>query len=311
MSTIARSTFSAALGAAALAPLAARAQTTTLRVGAPLTDSFGTPWFIKDAGAFARSGYDVELSTIPAASAVAAAVAGGALELGVSDLVSTAQAVQKGVPIAMIAPCGLYSSSEPVTALYVAKSSPIQKPKDLEGHSLAVPQIGGLSTAALRAWLAENKVDIDKVKIVEVPQPSANVAIVRGTVDSGILGEPFITPVKNDIRDVGHPLDAIAKTYVLSAWFAQRSWLDADRARSRRILDAIYETARWANGHRSETAAILARDGKMDVNMVLTMNRTRFGTSLVLAEVQPVLDASAKVKLLDRPLDASAFVWRP
>jgi NitT/TauT family transport system substrate-binding protein len=300
----------AAGGAAAFFPRPARSQAVKLRIAAPFADSFGTPFYIKDAGTFAKAGFDVDVSIIPAGAAVIAALAGNGIELGVADLVSASQAIAKGVPIAVLAPCGLYVASDPLAALYVAKDAPIRQPRDLEGRTIGLPQLAGLTTAALRSWLTSNGVDLAKVKFVEVPSPSAPAAIIRGTIDASVLGEPFITPVKTQIRDIGHPLDAIAKEYAVSAWFGSRPWLEADRARSKRVVDAIFETSRWANTHRTETLGILARDGKMDLNEIRTMVRTPYGTSLDLGQIQPVLNAAERFNFIDKALDANSIVYR-
>src|SRR5690349_12774370 len=126
---IQRRTFLAAIagaGASLAVARPARAQAVKLRMAAPFADSFGTPFYVKDAGAFARAGFDVEVTIIPAGAAVVAAIAGNGVELGVADLVSASQAISKGVPIAVLAPCGLYVASDPLAALYVAKDAPIR-----------------------------------------------------------------------------------------------------------------------------------------------------------------------------------------
>ena len=165
-----------------------------------------------------------------------------------------------------------------------------------------------MAAAAVKMWLLQNGVDPDKVKIVEMNTSSAGPAIVRGAIDSGMLGEPAYTLIRNDLREIGRPLDAIAKEFLISGWFAARSWIDADRERARRVVAAIYESNRWANAHRAETLAIFANMVKQSPEALRGLVRTRYATALVPGQIQPELDVAAKFKLIDRPVDATSLI---
>jgi NitT/TauT family transport system substrate-binding protein len=308
-----RSAFLAMLAVAATGaslPHVVRAQGAKIRIGTSINDGYAEPYYLDDAGTFARAGFAADVTSLQSGAAVIAAIAGGTLDLGVADLIASANAFNHGVPIQLIAGCGVYTSVEPSVWIAVANGSSIRRASDLQGKMLAIPQLGGMAATIVTAWLGANGVEASKVKIVEVPQPAAGAAVIRGTVDAVLLGEPFYTAVKGEVRDIGHPFDAVAKQFFIAAWFAPRSWIEADRDRAKRVVGAIYETARWANTHRSETLSILARVGKMDMDAVRNMVRVQYATSLDGSQVQPVLDVAAKYKLLDRPVDAGSFIAR-
>lgn len=308
MNRLDRSSFIAGLGAAAAGttlPRPARAQAVTVRVGSPFSDTFGAPFYAKDAGAFARAGFNLEVTSMSNAGAVAAALAGGALDLGIGDFVSSTNAIERGLPIQLIAGCGLYRSTEPNSLICVAKDSPIRSARDLVGKSCSAPTLVGLTTASIKAWLTQSGVDPERVKIVELTSSSAPASVLRGTVDAGLLAEPYYTPVKNEFRDIGHPFDAISKEFLVSAWFASRSWVEADHERAKRVIAAIYDTQRWANSHRRETLTIFADTTKMDPAKLQGMARTLYATQLLPRYVQPVIDTAVKFKLLDHPVDAT------
>ncbi len=72
-----------------------------------------------EMGFFKRAGLtNVTLQTIPTGAAMTAAVAGGAIDIAISNIVSIAQAYQRNVPFTLVAPAGLYSSSAPTSILY-------------------------------------------------------------------------------------------------------------------------------------------------------------------------------------------------
>ncbi len=301
---------SAAGSAAAASALArpARAQAATIRIGAPPGDTSGAPFYAEAAGAFARAGFDIEVSSMANAGAVAAALAGGAIDLGLGDLVSSTNAIIKGLPIELVAGCGLYRASAPNGIIGVAKDSPVRGPRDLEGKSLSVPTLVGITTAAVRACSFKTGVDADKVRIIELTSSTAPAAILRGTVAAGLLTEPSFTPIRDRFRDIGHPFDVIANQFLLSAWFASRAWVEADHQRAKRVISAIYDTQRWANTHHDETLVILASTMKLDIEQIRLMTRTLFATQLLTSDVQPILNIAERSKLIDRPVAATSML---
>ena len=308
----ARLSFLTTLGAgiaATAVPRIACAQATKLRVGGVFADSYGEPFFAKAAGAFERAGFDLEVNNLVNAGAVAAAIGGGSLEMGTGDLISGVNAIIKGVPNLLVAGCGMYSSGDAGIILAVAKDSAVKQPRDLNGKTIGIPTLVGLTTAALRNWLPENGVDLSTVKLVEISQATTVPGLQRGVIDCGLLGEPFITPNKDDIRDLGHPMDAVAKEFAQSVWYASKAWVEADRPRARRAVEAILETGRWSNTHRAETFAILVREAHLDGEKLKGMIRTPYATGpLTPAQVQPVLTAGYNAKIFDHPIDANTLI---
>jgi NitT/TauT family transport system substrate-binding protein len=304
--------------AATGAPRRAWAQNPTLHVAGVFSDLFAEPFYAKDAGAFAKAGFDLDTISLNNAGAVAAAIGGGTLELGTGDLVSGINAINAGVPIVLVAGGGLYNERTDAasTILAVAADSPIRTPKDLIGKSIGVPTIVGLATACLRNWLPAHGVDVSSVHLIEIPQSTTLPALQRGTMDAGLLSEPFVTFGKGLVRSVGSPFDAAAdlaanKQFCVSVWYASKTWFEADAARARAVVAAIYDTARWANAHRDDTFAILVRDGKLDAVKAKGMQRTTYATTLTPALIQPVITIATQNKLFAKPVDAAAIIAAP
>jgi NitT/TauT family transport system substrate-binding protein len=317
---ISRSAVIGAMGtglAAAAFPRIATAQTTTVRVAGVFSDLFAEPFYVKDAGAFAKAGFSVEPTSQYNAGAVAAAIGGGALEMGTGDLVSGVNAINAGVPIVLIAGGGLYrepmDSSSAIIA--VVADSPIHGPKDLVGKTIGVPTLVGMTTACTKAWLTSHGVTESSVRFVEMPPTVAIPALQRGTVDAALLSEPFVTFGKGMIKSAGSPYDAAAdlakaKQFCVSVWYASKPWIEADPARARRAVEAIYETARWANTHHDETFGILVRDGKLDPEKAHGMQRTMYATSLTPEIVQPALEVAAQNKMFTKAVDARTLITK-
>jgi ABC-type nitrate/sulfonate/bicarbonate transport system substrate-binding protein len=312
-----RSTFLSAVAAGAVAlavPRIAFAQATPVRLAGVFSDLFAEPFYAKAAGAFAKLGFDTSATSLNNAGAVAAALGGGALEMGTGDLVSGVNAIIAGVPVVLIAGGGLYQESlAGQQILAVANESPIHSPKDIIGKTIGVPTLVGLTTACLRAWLPDHGIPNDSVHLVEIPQSSVVPALQRGTLDLALLGEPFLTFSRGQVRSVGNPMNAAAdhapgKAFPVSVWYASKGWFEADQDRARRAVQAIYDTARWANTHHDETLDILVRDGHLDASKLGGMSRTVYATSLEPAQIQPVFDIAERFKLFPKPVDAQTVI---
>lgn len=312
-----RSAFLATFGAGIAglaAPRIALAQTQTLRISGVFSDLFGEPFYAQGAGAFAREGFAVDVTSLNNAGAVAAALGGGALDLGTGDLVSGVNAILAGVPLVLLAGGGLYQEAhQEQNILAVTNDSPIHVPTDLIGKKIGVPTLVGLTTVCLRKWLPDHGVPVDQAMLVEITQAETVPALQRGTIDCGLLGEPFITYGKGLVRSVGYPMNAVAdmspeKEFVLSVWYANENWVDADKDRARRAVRAIYDTARWANTHHAETFDLLVKYGHLDAARAAGMERSVYATSLTPELVQPVVTVAESEKVFNKPTTADALI---
>ena len=296
--------------ATAAVPRAARAQGVKLRMAGVFADPFGLPFYAKDSGAFTRAGFDVEATAIVTAGAVAAAIGRGALAIGLGHPSAAVHAINSGVPIPTVAGGAIPGEPQGESHILAALASgPIHGPKTYRQND-RVPTLVGLTTASLRAWLPQNGVPLDQVKLVEFPQTAVVAGLQRGTIDVALLSEPFITPNKSEVRDVGHPLDGIAKEFMVTMWYASKPFMEADRERARKIVAAMYETNRWANTHHAETMAILVRDGKLDGDKLKGMMRSVYATTLTPGQLQPVFNVATANKIFDRPIDANTIITR-
>ena len=98
--------------------------------------------------------------------------------------------------------------------------------------------------------------------------------------------------------------------FMIGGWFCRSDWLQQNRDAARRFVAAIYETARWANSHPDESAAILAKYAKLDPQVLKTMSRAPYGTSLTPSMLQSVFDLAYKYKAVDKHFTAAEVIAR-
>lgn len=305
----------AAASVAVSRPFVARAQSAplNLRVGATANDTYASAYYAQDMGFFTRAGLNVDLETLNNGAAIAAGIVGGALDVGVSTPIAIANAYLRGFPVVIVAAGALGSDKIRALGICVAKASGIKSPKDLEGKIVAVNVLKSGSEVSLDAWLAQGRADPGKVKVVESNFSEMGPALVRGAFAAAVISEPALTEAlkAGDVVTLGDPSLAIARQYLLSCWFAAQPFAQANPEAIRRFQRAIYAAQVWANGHQTESGAILAKYAKLDSAALAAMARAPLADQLRLSDIQPFLDAAAKYGTLSRPVAAANLAYRP
>lgn len=297
-------------GAAAAAgvPLLARAQTAKLRIGAITSDTYGEAYYADDLGFFKKAGLDVEITTMTNGTAILTAVLGGALDIGISNTVAIATAVTHGFPVGFIAGGALYLSNAPTTVLCVDGASPLHSPKELEGKTIAVSALRDMNAAGTRAWLTQGGADVAKVQFIEMAFPEMAPALRRGTVAAATIPEPQLTDAKNDVRVFAKFFDVIGKRFMNGGWFTTPDYAKKNPDVVKRFVTTIYASAKWANAHHPESAAILSKYSRVPLATTLTMTRAIYSEALDPRLIQPSVDVAFRYKLLDRAVSASEIM---
>jgi NitT/TauT family transport system substrate-binding protein len=228
----------------------------------------------------------------------------------VTSTVTLGNAIVRGVPLIAIAPCALTTPKAPAGVLCVAKSSTYKTAKDFEGKTIAVPSLKQAADLAVRAWLVAGGADVTKIQIVEMPFVQMGEGIERGLVAAACISDPALTNQlkKTEIRRFADPFAAIAPTHMVAAWFTTQQYLQSNPDAVRKVAAALTDGGKWANAHQNESAAIVARVGKVDIDIIRSENRTVFAEQLRASDLQPQLDAAFKQGFLPRAVSASEFL---
>jgi NitT/TauT family transport system substrate-binding protein len=239
--------------------------------------------------------------------ALTSALAGGALDVTISNIGSLAQAHFRGLPISVIAGSSIYSADDPATtALLVLKDSPVREPKALIGKTISMSTLHDLDQAAVMTWLEKNGVNPSLVKFLEMPLADQMSALKSRHVDAALTSGLWTNAaIQNDARILAKPNDVLGRRLQTGAWAVRNGWLDANKAVAMRLVSAIHDTAVWANHNRPATAAILEKYSKMSHDTVAKLTRVEYAEHLDPALIQPIIDACARYGFLPRRFPAS------
>lgn len=297
-----------------LVPSAARAQPAvkppvTIHVGALPAEVSGELFYGTDMGLFKKAGLDVDIQFFSNGSAIAAAVASGALDLGLSDLMSVINAHAHGLPFVYAAPGLLTTLKAPTLGLLVPAASPIKDAKDFNGKSLAVSGLHNIAQITASAWIDANGGDSKTVKFVEVPFPQLVPALAAGRIDACVANEPWMTLAsERGNRLLFMEKGALAPAFLLSGWVTTKEWAQKNPDTLARFVSAIRQIAAWANANPGASSPILAKYTKADVAVIQRMHRGLFAERFDPSYVQPVIDAAAKYGVIPAEFPAAAII---
>jgi NitT/TauT family transport system substrate-binding protein len=265
-----------------------------LRIATSPLDAAAEAYYGLDMGFFKDAGIDAQIQQIASGAAIASAVAGNAADIGFSNMISVAAAFKRNVPFTLIAPASLYIDKDPTSVLMVPKNSPLKTAKDLNGKTFGTVGLKTITEYAPRLWMDKNGGDSASVKFIELSMPQILEGFATNRIDAGIVAEPFIAQAKNVGRIFSDAYDAIAPRYLIGVWFAMAPWANAHADLVKRFQQAMTRTADWANGHTKQSGEILAKYGKFDEDVLKRMLRVVYSPRFNLAEMQPVIDLTAR-----------------
>lgn len=298
-----------ALGALAGGSTSTAQSAPVLRVATSPSDTFAEALYAQGAGFFKDAGLNVELVSLSNSGSLAAAVAGGAIDIGLGNPIAVASARAQGLPLSVIAPSALFLAKAPATVLIVAKNSTLTSAKDLEGKTVGAIEVRGTQQASIREWMSKNGADPSGVKFVELPFTTMAAMVNQNRVDAAMIGEPALSAAKPLVRIFASPYEAVAPEWDLAVWFANAGWLQKNRVTARTFVAVMSRTATWANAHQAETGAMLQKVLPLSDDVIAKMTRAQYGVKLDPQYMQPILDTAAKYGILKAPVDAKDLIF--
>ena len=299
-----------AFPAAAIAQTASPPAPATVTVGAPPSQDVGPILYAIRAGLFAKAGLTIDLQQMANGAAISAGVAGGALQIGFSSLQGVIAGHARGIPFSMIAPGGVYVPEDPYAYMFVRKDSPYKTGADLNGKTLGSPALKDLDWIANAEWMEKNGGDFKSAKSIELANPALLPALVAGRLDAYTVGQPWATVAldSGNVRIIGKSFDAIAPHFLMTGWFSTNDYVDHNRDVVERFSRVIRDATVYANAHKSEMIPLLAAFTKLDPGLIARTMKGVDGEYLEAKDIQPMIDATAKYGVIDKPFAAQDLI---
>jgi NitT/TauT family transport system substrate-binding protein len=289
-------------------PAAAQAPMPTVRIAMPPVDAASQAFYAREKGFFKNHGLNVEIQTVSSGGAVAAAVAGGAADVGQSNLSSLCSAHERGIPFVAIAGANQFVAKQHQSALVVAVNSPLRTAKDLNGKTVGVSGLKNITEIGFDLWMEQNGGNYQSVKVLELPFSSMAEAVASGRIEAAMMTEPELSGALENkrVRTLAAPLESIGREFVVGTWFATAAYAKAHPEVVKAYAAAMADAANWANRNQAESAKILT--SATGITMGANAARVLFANHLEVKEMQPVIDASARFGALKSTFPAQQLM---
>ena len=269
----------------------------------------------RDKGYFAQENLSVTWSPVAQGAVSIEAVFGGSAEVGGSAVFETMVARANGLDLMFLA-SGVHINTQPPdnSALLVRADDAIRAPADLAGKRISAGLVNSINYVHMQEWLAKKGVDASRIEFLEIPFPQMADALFAKRIDAVWNVEPFVTFMTKSgkARILAYPyLDTVPGMDVAN-YFAKESWIKANPDLARRFRRAIDRATQFmATTSKEERDDWVAKFTGMKPDVVKEVTLPVFSTEFNVPSLQANLDLAVKHKLIAKPFDVTAMIFKP
>lgn len=240
--------FTALLALGAITSGASRADADAIKVGTTKLSSTSPLYIAVDKGYFAAEGLDAQIVTFDAAQPISMGITSGDLDFGVTAVNGAFYSLAAAGSQKIIAGTVRDAPGFQQYAFVVANrayDAGLKSYQDLNGHSVAVVQVGGPIHYTLALFEEKFKLDAKSIRPVPLQVVSNQVsAVTGGTTDAGIIPVTAVAGslARGEMKNLGFSGDQVQ--WQIGALFASTKSLTSRRDLVERFLRAYGKAVR-------------------------------------------------------------------
>ena len=289
---------------------------TTLTVQVlPITDV--VPIYLGiEKGFFKEENLTIKTQTAQGGAEIIPQVQNGSVQIGYSNTPSLFIAAAKGLPIEIVAPAdggiGAKKGKQAIDAIMVKKDSPIKKPADLVGKTVAVNTLKNISDVSTSGALDKLGIDPRGVKYLDVPLPDMLGALDAGRVDAIFTVSPFKTIAEQSgkYRTIINPEPVLRPRMHNTAYFVSKQWGEENKDVLERFLRALRKSMEYSDTHDADNRKQLAKYTQLPKKIIptITIGERIPDCNEFEASSKLLIDVMVKFNALDKRPDLGELI---
>jgi NitT/TauT family transport system substrate-binding protein len=262
---------------------------------------------------FEAEGLKVKIEPVAQSLAALPALKNGQIDvIAGANYVTFLQAHQQGTLKVKVVADGVAEAPR-FMRLLVLPGSPIKRPADLAGRTVAVNILNNIQTLTFNEVLRANNVDPATIKYRAVPFPLMDKALANGDVDAVHTAEPFGTVFEQKLRarmvldGGGGPVSGIP----VSGYLSTDSFVARNPRTAAAFQRAITKAQALAAGDRRQVEKVLPGYAKVDAPTAAKLALPGYPTSVDPARLQRLADLMLQQGLIRTAIDARGVIFTP
>ncbi|HEY1503655.1 MAG TPA: ABC transporter substrate-binding protein [Stellaceae bacterium] len=220
--------------------------------------SFAAMFVAKDQGILEKHELDVEFTPAQSGAVMPPALVSGSVQLAAPTATVLVQAHEQGIDLVAVANTAAYPSA--ADGQIVGRTgSGLKETRDLMGHKVGLPSLGGIFEVLVRDWVRKAGGDDTKVQWLEVQLRQMGDALKSGLVDAAVPVEPFYSRIVQS--GVGYPMGdfeaAVPAGTIPVLYATTRAWAAENREPLAELRASMAEAITFINDP-SNAAAVRA-----------------------------------------------------
>ena len=160
------------------------------------------------------------------------------------------------------------------------------------------------------AWIDKTGGDSKSVHVIEIPTSVGAAALAEGRVDAVTMNEPFVSQALADgkVRVLAKPYEAVGTKIMTAGFAAMATLVDRNADTMARFARGMHDAAAYTNTHLPDTVSLVARYSGAAPDVIAKSTRMVDAEYLDPANLQPLVDLSARYGLIDRVFPATEII---
>lgn len=220
--------------------------------------------FVADANKiFEKKGIKVQLVPFRTGQEIIKAIERGQIDIGYCGLAPVTSGIDRGVPMKIIS-----SVNQEGSGIVVGKNKNIKSISDLKGKKIAIPDKGTVQDILLTNILNKNNISRNEVNINKSEVPFMPKSLLFNEFDAYIAWEPYVSIARTegDGRILMYSED-LWNNHPCCVVIVRDEFAKKRPDSVKRFLKAHVEATAFTNSNKDETASIIAKKLRTDVEV--------------------------------------------
>jgi NitT/TauT family transport system substrate-binding protein len=149
----------------------------------------------KDQGILDKHGLDIDFSLAQSGAVMPPALLSDSAQIGAPTCTVLIQAHEQGIDIVAIAGTSVYPTPTGQDGVVARTGSGLKGARDLVGHKVGLPSLGGIFEVLMRNWVRASGADDKQVQWLEVQMRQMGDALKANLADAVVPVEPFYSRI--------------------------------------------------------------------------------------------------------------------